>query len=262
MRWTRIMFDGTARFARVNGERLEIIEGLPFDESYQETGESVPLQGTKLLIPVVPQTFYAAGLNYVEHIREQAEMRGEEPVLPENPDIGYRANSALIAHEDEVLIPHDATDKVQYEAELVAVIGKTAKHLTVDNALECVFGYTIGNDVSERTWQRQDRTMWRSKNTDTFKPMGPWIETGVDLGTLRTTVRVNDEVTIEFATNDMLFSLQTYMAAMTRYLTLRPGDVIWMGTEGSSPDLKDGDVVEIELNQIGVLRNRFRREGE
>jgi 2-keto-4-pentenoate hydratase/2-oxohepta-3-ene-1,7-dioic acid hydratase in catechol pathway len=104
-----------------------------------------------------------------------AKKRGEEPNIPPNADIGYRANNALIAHNENIVIPHDAGELVQYEAELVAVIGTKAKYLSESEALSCVLGWTIGNDMSERTWQRGDRTLWRAKNTDTFKPMGPWI---------------------------------------------------------------------------------------
>jgi 2-keto-4-pentenoate hydratase/2-oxohepta-3-ene-1,7-dioic acid hydratase in catechol pathway len=123
-----------------------------------------------------------------------------------------------------------------------------------------VLGYTIGNDVSERTWQREDRTFWRSKNTDTFKPMGPWIETDVDLDAMHTNVRLNGEVRTSFRTNDMLFGIPHFISTITRYLTLYPGDVIWMGTDGSSPNLKAGDVVEVEITGIGTLRNRFVAE--
>ena len=120
-----------------------------------------------------------------------------------------------------------------------------------------MLGYTIGNDVSERVWQKSDRTLWRAKNTDTFKPMGPWIETDVDLDALETRVRVNGRETTRFRTNAMLFGVATYIATITRYVTLYPGDIIWMGTDGTSPDLKAGDVVEAEITGIGVLRNTF-----
>lgn len=140
------------------------------------------------------------------------------------------------------------------------VIGKKAKHLSESEALGCVLGYTIGNDVSERTWQRSDRTFWRSKNTDTFKPMGPWIETDVDLGAMETIVRLNGVEQICFPTNAMVFGIASYISTMTRYLTLYPGDVIWMGTDGTSPNLKAGDVVEIEITGIGTLRNPFVAE--
>jgi len=196
------------------------------------------------------------GLNYAAHIKEAAAKLGIAPDLPRQPDVGYRAINALVAHGEPVVIPADA-GKVQYEGELVVVIGKRAKGLTEAEALSCVLGYSIGNDVSERIWQKSDRTLWRAKNADTFKPMGPWIETEVDLDRLQTLVRVNGTETTRFATNDMLFGVAAYISAITRYITLVPGDMIWMGTDGTSPDLKPGDTVEAEITGIGTLRNPF-----
>ena len=144
---------------------------------------------------------------------------------------------------------------------LVVVIGKWAKQVSEDEAASCILGYTIGNDVSERTWQSQDSTMWRSKNTDTFKPMGPWIETDADPTNMQTTVRLNGSVASSFDTGNMVFGISTYISAMTRYLTLYPGDVIWMGTDGATDNIKPGDVVEIEISGIGVLRNPVVAEG-
>ena len=210
----------------------------------------------KIEVPVIPPTFYCVGLNYPEHIRAVAAKRGAAPDLPKQPDVGYRAVSALIAHGDPVVIPADAS-QVQYEGELVVVIGRRAKNLSEAEALSCVLGYSIGNDVSERAWQKSDRTLWRAKSTDTFKPMGPWIETEVDLGKLETRVRVNGAETTRFRTNDMLFGVATYIATITRYVTLVPGDMIWMGTDGTSPDLRAGDTVEVEITGIGTLRNPF-----
>jgi 2-keto-4-pentenoate hydratase/2-oxohepta-3-ene-1,7-dioic acid hydratase in catechol pathway len=261
MRWARVDHAGTPAYAIVEEDELALVSGTPFDRATPTpTGQRLALADAELLVPVIPRTFYAAGLNYVEHVREQAAMLGREPGLPAKPDIGYRAGNALIPHGADVVIPRDATDKVQYEAELVVVIGRQAKHLDEASALSCVLGYTIGNDVSERSWQKEDRTLWRAKNTDTFKPMGPWIETDLELDVLETRVRVNGAETIRFATSSMLFGVERYIAAMTRYLTLYPGDVIWMGTEGASPNLRDGDIVEIDIDPIGTLRNRFVRE--
>jgi 2-keto-4-pentenoate hydratase/2-oxohepta-3-ene-1,7-dioic acid hydratase in catechol pathway len=144
---------------------------------------------------------------------------------------------------------------VQFEGELVAVIGRKARHLAERDALSCVFGYTIGNDVSEREWQRADRTMWRAKNADTFKPMGPWIETDVDLDAMSTTVRLNGTVVSTFDTNDMVFGVAATISEITRYITLYPGDVIWMGTDDPTLDMVAGDMVEVEISGIGVLRN-------
>jgi 2-keto-4-pentenoate hydratase/2-oxohepta-3-ene-1,7-dioic acid hydratase in catechol pathway len=141
------------------------------------------------------------------------------------------------------------------------VIGRKCKNLTRENALSAVLGYTIGNDVSERTWQKSDRTLWRAKNTDTFKPMGPWIETDVKLEDLVTTIRLNGEKQIAFNTNHMVFGVVDYLVAMTTCLTLHPGDMMWMGTEGATANMKHGDTIEVEISGIGTLRNPVVREG-
>jgi 2-keto-4-pentenoate hydratase/2-oxohepta-3-ene-1,7-dioic acid hydratase in catechol pathway len=143
---------------------------------------------------------------------------------------------------------------------LVAVIGKKCKHVSEEQALDCVFGYTIGNDVSERTWQRGDRTFWRGKNADTFKPMGPWIVTGLNPDDLHVTIRLNGKEMFSYAVKDAIFSVRQFISRMSQYLTLYPGDVLWMGTDGATENMKDGDVVEIEVPGIGVLRNPVVKE--
>jgi 2-keto-4-pentenoate hydratase/2-oxohepta-3-ene-1,7-dioic acid hydratase in catechol pathway len=258
MRWLRFSTEGRIAYGILEGDRVTEMRGDPFAGA-EPAGRIHAISAVKIEVPVIPGTFYCAGRNYVAHVRESAAKRGVAPEIPAKPDIGYRAVNALVAHGEPVIIPADATEKVQYEGELVVVIGKRAKHLSEADALGCVLGYTIGNDVSERAWQRGDRTFWRAKNTDTFKPMGPWIETDINLGTMRTTVRRNGVATTEFATGDMLFGIATFISTMTRYLTLHPGDVIWMGTDGTSPDLLDGDVVDVEISGIGTLTNRFVR---
>ena len=260
MRWARFEQNGTPTYGVVEGEEIIPVRGSPFD-MWERTSAHLPLANVKLLLPVVPPTFYAAGLNYAEHVREAAEKIGLKVELPKQADAGYRANNALIAHNEAIVIPKDATDQVQYEGELVAVIGRKCKHLTRENALSAVLGYTIGNDVSERTWQKADRTMWRSKNTDTFKPMGPWIETDVKLEDLVTTIRLNGEKVIAFPTNHMIFGVVDYLVNMTTCLTLYPGDVVWMGTEGATLNMKHGDRIEVEISGIGTLSNPVVREG-
>lgn len=259
MRWARFEMNGKPTYGIVEGGAIQPGTGIPWD-AWEPAGAKVPFTSVTLLPPVIPMTFYAFGLNYVEHVKWAAEQRGEEPNLPPNADVGYRANNALIAHGEAIVIPKDAGEQVQYEGELVVVIGKKVKHLTEANALDCVFGYTIGNDVSEREWQRGDRTLWRGKNTDTFKPMGPWIETDVDLDKLVTRVRMNGEQTIEFPTNSFHFGIVECLVAMSKYLTLHPGDMIWMGTEGHAPNMKHGDTCEIEIEGIGTLSNPVIRE--
>jgi len=259
MRWIRYTFNQVTHYGIIRGDKIQQVLGDPFN-GFNEEAIFIDIDKVKIEIPVLPRTFYCAGLNYSEHVIESAKKQGIEPVLPSKADIGYRANNALIAHMENVIIPKDATEKIHYEGELVVVIGKQAKHLTLENALSCVLGYTIGNDVSERTWQRSDRTFWRSKNTDTFKPMGPWIDTDFVPDEAVTTVKVNGVVKTVYKTNAMIFNVPTFLVEMTKYLTLWPGDVVWMGTDGASPDLISGDAVDIEISGLGHLENKFIRE--
>ncbi|MCI0438364.1 MAG: fumarylacetoacetate hydrolase family protein [Chloroflexi bacterium] len=254
MRWIRYQADGKTYYGILEGSEVVEVSGSPFTR-YRRTGKRRPFSSVKLLVPFEPKTFYAAGVNYIAHITEMAERQGREPNIPPKADVGYRANNALIAHGEAIVKPKDSTERFQYEGELVVVIGKQAKHLTEENAFSCVLGYTIGNDVSERTWQAGDRTLWRAKNTDTFKPMGPWIETDVDLDKMMTIVRLNGRQVTMFPTNNMLYGIAHYISEMTRYLTLYPGDMIWMGTDGAPENMKPGDVCEVEITGIGVLRN-------
>jgi 2-keto-4-pentenoate hydratase/2-oxohepta-3-ene-1,7-dioic acid hydratase in catechol pathway len=255
MRWLRFSLSGRTAYGIVEGDKVTEVSGDPFSD-WEKTAQVHRFSDVKVEVPVFPKTFYAVGLNYPQHVREVAAKRGVEPNLPDKPDVGYRANTGLIAHGEPIVIPPDASEAVQYEGEIVAVIGKTAKGLSEDEALGCLLGYTIGNDVSERTWQKSDRTLWRAKNTDTFAPMGPWIETDVpDLDALETIVRVNGEESIRFPTNAMLFGIATFLSTISRYITLQPGDVLWMGTDGTSPNLKHGDVVDVEITGIGTLTN-------
>ncbi len=249
MRWIRFTTAGRTVYGILEGNQITEVGGDPF-KGYERTQRLHALADVKIEIPVIPPTFYCAGKNYASHSAD----------IPTKPDIGYRANNALIAHNENIVIPADATENVKYEGELVVVIGRRTKHLSEKDAMSCVLGYTIGNDVSERAWQRADRTFWRSKNSDTFKPMGPWIETDVDLDAMETIVRLNGKEDMRFKTNNMVFGIARYISAMTRYLTLYPGDVIWMGTNGLPPNVKAGDVVEIEITGIGTLRNTFVAE--
>ena len=221
MRWARFDQGGTPAYGVVEGDVIIPVRGSPF-AAWERTSEKRKLADVTLMTPVEPPTFYAAGLNYAAHVKEAAEKLGLPVQLPAQADIGYRANNALIAHGEPIVIPAGATEQVQYEGELVAVIGQKCKNLTRENALSAVMGWTIGNDVSERTWQKQDRTLWRAKNTDTFKPMGPWIETDVTLDKLVTKIRLNGKELIAFNTNDMVFGVVDYLVAMTACLTLYP----------------------------------------
>lgn len=259
MKWCRFQSGRTTAYGIIEDDRVTEVTGSPF-EGYTRTDRTTFVSRVKLLVPVIPPTFYAAGVNYRLHVTEMAQRRGAKPEFPPAADVGYRANNALIATDEPIVIPRDATEQVQYEGELVVVIGKRCKKVSEAEALDCVFGYTIGNDVSERTWQRGDRTFWRGKNTDTFKPMGPWIVTGLDPDALSVTIRVNGKAMFTYAVKDAIFGVRQFISRMSQYLTLHPGDVLWMGTDGATENIKDGDLVEIDIPGIGTLRNPVLRE--
>lgn len=255
MKFGRFDQHGRVFYGTVEGEQVTELEGSIF-ERYQTTPRKHPLSALKTLLPCVPPTFYCAGLNYAAHVEWANRRKGTNTKLPEKADVGYRANNALVATAETIVIPADSPGPVQFEGELVAVIGKRARNLSERDALSCVLGYTLGNDVSERSWQKQDRTLWRAKNCDSFKPMGPFIATGLDPMRLTVTIKVNGAVASEYDTGKMLFSAQHYISQISKYMTLQPGDVVWLGTDGATePDLKNGDVVEIIQKDIGVLRN-------
>jgi len=209
--------------------------------------------------PVIPGNFYAAGLNFRAHI-EWANSRGGNYKVPEQADIGYRSNNALIGSGDDIVLPADSSGPVEYEGELVAVIGRLAQNLSEKDALDYVAGYTLGNDVSERSWQKSDRTLWRAKNADTFKPMGPRIVSGIDPMDQVIEVRINGRTVSSYNTRGMIFSVAHYISRMSHYVTLHPNDVIWFGCDGPTvPALQPGDLVEVVNDAIGVLSNRVRR---
>jgi 2-keto-4-pentenoate hydratase/2-oxohepta-3-ene-1,7-dioic acid hydratase in catechol pathway len=259
MRWIKYTARGKTGYGIVEGDRIVEVKGDPFS-GYEKAASKIALADVKVEVPVVPPTFYCVGLNYAEHVLMAAQKLGIKAELPKQPDVGYRAVNALVAHNENVVIPKHAGEKIHYEGELAVIIGKRAKNVSEADALKCVLGYTIGNDVSERDWQKSDKTLWRAKNTDTFKPMGPWIETDVpDLDALETIVRVNGEVTTRFRTNAMIFGVAKFISTISTCCELVPGDMIWMGTDDKSPNLKHGDVCEVEITGIGTLRNPFVR---
>ena len=206
------------------------------------------------------RNFYAAGLNFRAHIEWANRHHGGKYAVPSQADIGYRSPNALIASGGDIVIPADAPGPVEYEGELVAVIGKITKQVPEDRALGYVAGYTLGNDVSDRSWQRSDRTLWRAKNSDTFKPMGPAIVDGIDPMAQTIEVRINGRAVSSYSTRDMIFGVAHFVSRMSRYLTLYPGDVIWFGCDGPTlPALEPGDLVEVANDSIGVLANRVAR---
>ena len=250
--WCRFDDSGTPAYGIVEDGVATTVTGSPFGV-YEKGDRRIPLADLRLLPPVIPHTFFCAGLNYRAHA-ERATYGGH--AVPERPEIGYRANNALTGHLSPIIRPSDCDEPLVAEGELVAVIGRPLRHVTEAEARDGIFGWTIGNDVSVRGWQRSDRTFWRCKNSDTFKPMGPFIVTSDEVDPLASTtsVLVDGAVEASFPTGDLLFGPYEYISAISRYITLSPGDVIWLGTDETATVLP-GQVVEITIDGVGTLTN-------
>jgi len=214
------------------------------------TREKIPLKSVTLIAPCDPLKVLAVGLNYKSHI-------GNRPAPPA-PEMFYKPITCLERHEGNIVIPKDSKN-THYEGELVIIIGQTVRNATRDEAKAAIFGVTCGNDVSERDWQggpQKDLQWWRAKGADTFGPIGPWVVTGLDYGNLLLQTRLNGQVVQKQNTSDLLYDCPAIVAYTSQYVTLTPGDVIYTGTPGATKKMKPGDIVEVEIEGIGVLRNK------
>ena len=238
----------SACYGILEGDTVREIRGDLFG-GFTETVAALNLADVALLHPCQPGKIVCVGLNYRSHL-------GSRPA-PEHPEIFFKPVSSLQDPEGPIVTPPDATD-MHYEGELVVVIGRQTKNASVDQARDAIFGVTCGNDVSERNWQHgpaKDLQWWRAKGCDTFAPLGPAIVTGLDYDSLLLRTRLNGEVVQKQYTSDLIFDCPTIVSYISRWVTLMPGDVIYTGTPGATRKISPGDVVEVEIEGIGVLRN-------
>jgi 2-keto-4-pentenoate hydratase/2-oxohepta-3-ene-1,7-dioic acid hydratase in catechol pathway len=245
-RYVRYSVGNATSYGILDGETVRELEGDLF-ASPRPTGRTHPLASVKLLAPVVPSKVIAVGLNFRSHL-------GNRPV-PTEPGMFAKYPTSIVGPEDEIVIPPDATN-VHYEGELVVVIGRRAKNVPRDSALAYVFGVTAGNDVSERAWQAADLQWFRAKAADTFAPIGPVIAQGLNYDDLLIQTRLNGETRQSERSADLIFGISEIIEYLSRYITLLPGDVIFTGTPQATRAMQAGDVVEIEVEGVGVLRNR------
>lgn len=241
-------FEG-ARFAHLDGDQLWLLdEGEQFQNELRRR-QSIPLAEAELLAPVTPSKIVCVGRNYVEHAAELGNKMPDEPLL------FLKAPSALIATGESIELPRDS-NQVEHEGELGVVIGRQASKLTSSEyPLTYVLGYTCVNDVTARDLQRKDVQFTRGKSFDTFCPVGPYIVDDLDPLNVNLTTRVNGVVKQHGCTADMAFSVPFLIRYISNIMTLYPGDLIATGTPAGVSQMKDGDVVEVEIEEIGILRN-------
>ena len=241
------------RFGWIYREKIGRIEGDVFGE-YRRLVADIPIQSVKILPPVVPGKIIGVGRNFAEHAKEH----GVE--IPEIPLIFLKPPSTVIGPDETIEIPPQSK-LVEHEAELAVVIGKTGRWISPEDAQSHIFGYTIANDVTARDLQRRDDQWTRSKGFDTFCPLGPWVETDLDASDTVITCRVNSIVCQMASTREMVFSVNQLIAFISSVMTLSPGDVVLTGTPAGVGQLEAGNIVEISIEGIGVLKNDVRAGG-
>ena len=256
MRIARFSHDDAIRFGIVDGTDLVVLAGDPLFAGFETTGERVPLGEVALLAPVIPRSkVIGIARNYRDHA---AELGNE---VPAEPMMFLKPNTSVIGPGDAIVRPAQS-ERTDYEGELAAVIGRVAKNVSVEDALDYVFGYTIGNDVTARDLQKTDGQWARAKGFDTFCPLGPAIETEfTPSADVRIVTRVNGEVRQDGTLGAMVHSVAEFISYASHAFTLLPGDVILAGTPAGVGPFVAGDVVEVEITGLGTLRNPVRDAG-
>ena len=250
-RYVRYEHQGSVSYGILEGETIHELRGAPF-EAARRTGVTRQAGAVRLLAPTAPSKVIAVGFNYKSHLGDTPEA--------EYPGIFSKFPTSLIPHESVITYYDDATD-LHYEGEMVLIIGKTARSVSEAEAPDHIFAVAPGNDVSERVWQQNDLQWFRAKGADTFGPVGPVMASGVDYDDLLLETRLNGEVRQSQRTGDLIFGTAAIVSYVSRYVTLEPGDMIFTGTPGSTSAMQPGDVVEVELEGVGVLRNTIGRKG-
>lgn len=234
------------KIMEINSSMIEAINRPKTDEL--EILRTYNLQDVNISVPVLPSKIVCVGLNYIDHANEL----GME--LPEEPIIFIKPPTAVIGNLDTIIYPRNST-QVDYEAELGIVISKGAHHVRSESALEYIGGYTVINDVTARDKQRKDIQWTRAKSFDTFAPIGPCIETELDPMNQKISLRLNSVLKQNSNTKNMIFDVYKLVEFISNIMTLNPGDIIATGTPPGVGPMKVGDVVEAEVEGIGILKN-------
>lgn len=248
MKVARFSNGAEPRFGIVDGPELVVLKGHPLVAGYQTTGERIPLKEVKLLAPTIPSKVICIGKNFADHAAEIGEEVTAEPL------IFFKPSSAIIGHGDAIVIPPQSK-QVELEAELCLVIGKLAKNVSEEKALEYLWGVTIANDVTARDLQFGDGQWARSKGFDTFCPLGPWVETEFLPDGQVIESRVNGEVRQNVAITEMVHKIPAIISYVSKNMSLLPGDIILTGSPAGISVINAGDLIECEIEGIGILSN-------
>lgn len=255
MQIARISLESGPRYAIVDHDTDEfvILAGDPIFQGLDTTGQRVARKGTRLLSPVIPRSkVVAVGRNYAAHIEEMGSQ------TPENPLLFFKPNTAVVGPEDFIIQPSWSSE-ISYEAELAVVIGRPCKDVPVDRVDKVIYGYTVANDVTARDIQREEDQWSRAKGFDTSCPLGPVIDLDFDPTDVAIRSRVNGELRQDSRSSLMIRPVKELVSYISHSFSLLPGDVILTGTPAGVGTLSPGEVVEVEVEGIGVLSNELRK---
>src|SRR5437867_12642587 len=250
-KYVRYSAAGRTSYGILEDDLIREIRGDIFAGS-EPTGKTLAFPEAKLLAPCEPRNVAAVGRNYKSHIAD----RNIQPAP--FPGLFWKPSASIVGTEENIVLPESAQN-VHYEAEMVVVIGKKTRSIAPADAGKYIFGITAGNDVSERDWQKNDLQWFRAKGSDTFGVLGPAIVQGVNYNDLLVESRLNGEVRQSQRTKDLLFDVDTVISYITQFVTLMPGDVIYTGTPGTTKPMQPGDIIEVEVEGVGTLRNGIAR---
>lgn len=245
MRYVRFAHDGEVAYGEQVDTEIHELSGMPFDGG-RRSGRVFDEGEVRLLAPCAPTKVVAVGRNFASHLHGRA--------TPTEPGLFAKMPTSIIGPGDDIVLPPDAQE-VHYEGELVVVIGRRTHRISAGEAADHVLGVTAGNDVSERRWQREDLQWFRAKGADTFGPLGPAIVTDLEYADLLIQTRHNGVVVQSERSRDLIFPIDEIVAYVSRYVTLDPGDVVYTGTPGTTSPMSPGDLIEVEVEGVGTLRN-------
>lgn len=247
MKIVRFAHDGAEHWGLLDGDKVRTLPDGPFGD-IAPSSDALALDAVRLLAPVKPGKLVCVGLNYVLHARESGLPLPDEPML-------FMCSPQAIIGPGEAIVLDSHDKRIEFEAEIAIVIGKRARNVPAAEAASVVLGYTCANDVSNRDLQLKDKQFTRGKSFDTYKPMGPWIETDLDPDAQSIRLRQNGVVRQDSVTSDMIFPTPFIIEFVSSIMTLEPGDVIITGTPSGVGPMKTGDTIEIEISGIGKLEN-------
>lgn len=255
MKYLRFLQNGNIRYGLLEkGNTIIEVVGDIFN-NHKNTENVFSLSEITFLPPCVPTKIIAVGLNYFEHANEVQMKISDEPLIFMKPP------STLIAHNDNIIYPK-MSKQLDYEAELAVIIKNRIKNIEPEDVFENILGYTCFNDVTARDLQKKDEQWTRAKSFDTFAPIGPFISTGLNPDNLQIKLYKNGQLMQNSSTNNMIFKVDKIISFISKIMTLFPGDIIATGTPSGVGKLEEGDIVEVEIEGIGVLKNNVLLEKE